>query len=539
VKMLETAPLDWLSEPPAERGLSFAGPGQTWDHWSYASLARLTLRTATALAQRGVRRDDVVAIVQRSGPSFPATLFGALAAGATPCCVPPPFVYQNQGEYATHVSHLIASARPALVVADSDAAEQLVPVTRSLGLPGPVCFGELVEGAEPMAEPAPSPRYALLQFTSGSSGYSRGVLVTNAALRANLAAIQRWLDWTPDCSGVTWLPMHHDMGLVGCLINAVTTCSPGWIMQPGDFIRSPLRYLTALSENRAQMTAIPNFGLVHILRRIKPAQLEELRFDALRVVVLGAERIDPAVLEGVEKLLGPYGFDWRALVPAYGGAEATLAVTGLRPGTGWIAKVPPDGTSQVPVVGCGQPLGSATVTVVDDAWRPVPEGVVGEITVTGSSVAAGYSGDPGTASGTSIENGTLRTGDAGFMSEGQLFVLGRLGDGLKLNGKMVFAENLEARLRERGVPERRAAVLLGVRDGRPTGVAVLDKGEPGWASTALEILRAELSGAEVLVLNLPRGGLQVTSSGKPRRRVMWRSFCADALTVRHALGAQA
>ena len=535
--MLETAPLDWLREPPAGRGLSFAGPGETWDYWSYASLARLTLRAAAALAQRGVRRDDVVAIVQRSGPSFPATLFGALAAGATPCCMPPPFVYQNPGEYATHVAHLIGSAHPALVVADPDAVERLVPVTRNLGLPDPVCFSELVEGAEPMAEPAPSPRYALLQFTSGSSGYSRGVLVTNAALRANLAGIQHWLEWTPDCPGVTWLPMHHDMGLVGCLINGVTTCSPGWIMQPGDFIRSPLRYLTALSENRAQMTAIPNFGLVHILRRIKPAQLEELRFDALRVVVLGAERIDPVVLEGVEKLLGPYGFDWRALVPAYGGAEATLAVTGLRPGTGWIAKVPPDGTSRISVVGCGQSLGSATVTVVDDARRPVPEGVVGEITVTGSSVAAGYTGDPGTASGTSIENGTLRTGDAGFMSEGQLFVLGRLGDGLKLNGKMIFAESLEARLRERGVPERRAAVLLGMRDGTPTGVAVLDKGEPGWASTALEILREELSGAEVLVVNLPRGGLQVTSSGKPRRRVMWRSFCADGLTARQVLRA--
>jgi acyl-CoA synthetase (AMP-forming)/AMP-acid ligase II len=234
-------------------------------------------------------------------------------------------------------------------------------------------------------------------------------------------------------------------------------------------------------------------------------------------------------------LLEPYGFDHRALLPAYGGAEATLAVTGLPLREGWTAAAPapdPAGGSVADgaeITGCGRPLEGVEVTVVDDDGAALPDGRVGEIHVRSRALAAGYTGDPGTASGTAIADGVLRTGDAGFLRDGQLFVIGRIGDGLKVRGAMVFAESLEEELVRRGVPERRAAVLLGVHDGHPTAVAVLEAPAAEWAAPIASVLRESLDDTRLLTAVLPRGGISVTSSGKPRRRVMWQDFAAGRL----------
>jgi acyl-CoA synthetase (AMP-forming)/AMP-acid ligase II len=505
--------------------MHFALPGDAWDHWSYERLAELTLSAAAAFTARGVRQGDVVAVIQRSSPGFVASLFGAMAAGATACSIPPPFAYQRTDDYERQLSHLLATARPALVVVDDDSCAPVRPVTERLGLGAPERFGELTLGVAPAAGPLPRADTALLQFTSGSSGFSRGVRISHEALQANLRAMRRWLLWSPEDPGANWLPVHHDMGLIGSLINFTVAECDGWMMQPDDFIRSPLRYLTCISDNRVKLTPMPNFGLVYLLRRVRPAQLEGLSFDSLRAIILGAERIDPAVLGDFEQLLAPHGFDRRALVSAYGGAEATLAVTGLPVTEGWTSAVPEGAPEEAAeIVGCGRPLDGVGVEVVGDQGEPLADGVVGEIVVTGASMASSYVGDPGSASGTTLGGGTLRTGDAGFLRDGQLFVLGRLGDGLKVRGRMVFAESVEARLTELGIPERRAAVLLGVRDGVPTGAVVLEVPKPHWAGIAHQVLSELLDDARLHAITVPRGGLAVTTSGKPRRRVMWKAW---------------
>ncbi|MEU0028925.1 AMP-binding protein [Streptomyces sp. NPDC006335] len=529
----DKALLEWLEQPSADRGLHFAAAGDSWDFWSYAALADLTLRAAAALHAHGLRHGDVVAVVQRSSPGFAAGWFGAIAAGGTACSIAPPFAFQRADDYEKHATHLFETAQPAVTLCDEDSIEKVRKITADLGLPEPVLFDEFVADVAPAEGPFPAAEFALLQFTSGSSGFSRGVQVTNAALRANVTAMRRWLDWSPDLPGIAWLPVHHDMGLIGCLINIVTTGCDGWMLQPEDFIRSPERYLRCISEHRVGLAAMPNFGLAYILRRIKPQDLEGLRFDSLRSIILGAERIDPTVLEKFHELLSPYGFDRRALLPAYGGAEATLAVTGLPIGEGWTALSPEHGgaaaTAGGRIVGCGRPLEGVSVTITDDDERPVPDGTVGEIVVTGASVATSYVGDPGSASGTSIGDGTLRTGDAGFLHDGQLFVVGRLGDGLKVRGRMVFAESLEAQLVERGIPERRVAVLLGHRDGVPKATVVLEAAKPDWYVLAGTVLRESLPDTELTALAVSRGGIAVTSSGKPRRRVMWAALCDGSL----------
>lgn len=527
--------LDWLDEASAERGLYYANHEDGWDFWSYRDLGRLVLTTAAALRADGVRPGDVVALVQRSSPGFVATFFGALAAGATPCSLAPPFAYQRADEYERHAAQLLETVRPAAVVCDDESLERIRKVAAEVGLGEPVVFDRLVTDAEPLERPLPLPRAALLQFTSGSSGFSRGVRISAEALRTNIGGMGVWLGCAPEYPAASWLPVHHDMGLVGFLLNVVVTGFDGWMLQPDDFIRSPLRYLRCLSDRRIVLTAMPNFGLSYILRRVRPADLEGLRFDALRAVIIGAERVDPRVLRDFHALLGPYGLDRGALVPAYGSAEATLAVTGLPPGEGWTTGHPgsaDDGDAAslagTAVVGCGRPLPDRTVTIVSEDGAELPDGQVGEIVVSGVSIADGYLGDAGSASGTSLGGQGLRTGDAGFLRDGQLFVIGRLGDGLKVSGKMVFAESLETLLHQRGVPERRVAVLLGVRDGTPTGAAVFAGVRPEWRRIAHEVLSAWLGDAELLSVEVPQGGIAVTSSGKPRRRVIWQALCAGA-----------
>lgn len=523
----------WLEDPDPVRAVRFAGPGESWETWSYADLAALSMRTAAALTARGLGPGDVLALIRRSSPGFVATYFGALAAGLTVSSIAPPFAFQREDEYAQRAGGLLAVVRPALIVTDTESMAHVGPTAAALGLADPIVFEDLVEGAEPAALIAPPAELAMIQFTSGSSGNSRGVRVPTSALAANVNGMRRWLGWTPDVSGVTWLPVHHDMGLIGCLISVVVSQCDAWIMQPDDFIRSPQRYLRTIAENDARITAMPNFGLAYILRRVRPAQLEGLDFSGVTGIILGAERNDPRVLDSFHQLLEPFGLRRSALLPAYGGAEATLAVTGLPMGEGWSAAAPvgadgePVGEAQI--VGCGRPLDGVKVEVVDDDGLVLPDGRIGEILVTGASVAADYEGDGGTASGTRLAGGTLHSGDAGFMKDGQLFVLGRLGDGLKVRGAMVFAESLEARIAERGLPERRCAVLLGVLDGEPTGVAVMETPKPEWAGIVADVLREALDGARLHAVTVPRGGLAVTSSGKPRRRVMWKEFCAGTL----------
>lgn len=538
--------LGWLDDPPADRGIRFAGPGESWDFWSYQRLALLARRTAAGLADAGVARGEAVSFVQRSGPGFVGTLFGTMLAGAVPSPVAPPMVFQDRPGYRRHLAGLLAATRPALVVTDADLTGEVAELAPGRRV---VPAGEVL--GDPERAPRPRADLALLQFTSGSSGRARGVRVPFGALEANVAAIRRWLGMDGRRATASWLPLHHDMGLIGCLITPVVDGSDGWLLAPEEFVQRPLRYLRCFATvgsvpagAGAELTAMPSFGLRYVARRVRPDALAGLDFTGWRAVIIGAERVSAEALERFHALLGPFGLSRGALLPAYGLAEATLAVTGLPVAEDWSAlPVTPEtlalgrqvevAAGAPPLVGCGRALAGVSVTVTGEDGAVLPDGHVGEIEVRSSALMAGYqqplgAGDE-SGSLTALAGGALRTGDAGFLRDGQLHVLGRLGDSMKVRARAVFAEDLEAALAAQGLPPHRIAVALGVRDGVPTAVAVLEQPKPDWAEQALALLRRGAEGADVVVRPGRPGTIPRTSSGKPKRRELWRAFLTGRL----------
>lgn len=521
--------LAWLEDPPYDRGIRFAGRGEAWDFWSYERLAALTRRLAAGLAGYGVRAGDAVAVVQRSSPDFVASLFAAMLVGAAPVPIAPPMSFQDGAEYAEHLTGLLATAKPAVVLADED-------LVAKIAAPHVSSVSSLLDNTSEDQVAWPDSDIALLQFTSGSTGRARGVRVPYRALAANVEAIREWLEWTEQDPVASWLPVHHDMGLIGCLICPVVSKSDLWLLPPEEFVRNPLRYLRCFGESGARLTATPTFGLDYIVRRVDPDRLAGLDFSEWRAVIVGAEHIDAASLDRFYRLLRAFGLRRSALLPAYGLAEATLAVTGLPLREEWSAvgvppdkialdaPVPVDPQNPTTIVGCGRPL-STRVEIHGADAKPLPDGWVGEIVVSGDSVARGYVGDGSPV--TRFTHDRLYTGDAGFVHDGQLFLLGRLGDSLKLRGRAVFAEDVEAAVKQCGVPAHRMAAVLGWHENSPTVVLVFDGPQPGWVVVAREAVLRRTEGARVVVIDAP---IPRTSSGKVKRRALWRAFTAGTLT---------
>lgn len=505
-----TALLSWLDTPPPERGIRFATAGG-WTWWGYPQIAGLVRTCASGLVQAGVPPGGRVTIIEETGPHFIGLFFGAMLAGATPSPVAPRPTFGDQPRYDDHLAGVLRATEPDLVVhrTGHDVPASVPAVDTST----------LLNSASPADVDRPVADLALIQFTSGTSGRVKGVRVPYPALEANLRAIAAWLEMTPEDATASWLPVHHDMGLVGCLLAPVVTGSELWLMSPSDFVRNPVRYLRCFGEQGACLTAMPAFGLDHIVRRVRPSALEGMDFSRWRAVIVGAERVSQGTLERFATLCAPYGLSQTALLPAYGLAEATLAVTGLPLRTGWHGT--PRGGSIV--VGCGAPLAGVRMAVVDDADLPVPDGVEGEIVVGGDSVAGGYLHEPPAVA-------EIHSGDAGFLQDGQLYVLGRLGDSVKIRGRTLFAEDIDTGIGSAcALSQGRVATLLGTVGERARVVVLMERPSPDWIDAALSVAGVLAGDADIETIPLPSAAIPRTSSGKPRRRELWHAYLAGEL----------
>jgi acyl-CoA synthetase (AMP-forming)/AMP-acid ligase II len=259
--------------------------------------------------------------------------------------------------------------------------------------------------------------------------------------------------------------------------------------------------------------------------------LSGLDFSNVKAFVVGAELIDPDVLVRFERLLAPAGLQPGRVLPAYGLAEATLAVSGAPLGQRWTSRAPSSGGR--PFVSCGRPLAGVSIAVVDESGRALADGTVGEIVCRGESVAAGYAGAADEAANAAFSGGTLQTGDAGFLADGDLFPIGRMGDSLKVRGTALFAEHLESALHAAGYAREHNVVLLGLRDGRPA-IVWISASASGVDHEMIAALQRLGEGAPVWCVLAARGAILRTSSGKPRRRVLWSDFIRGRLSAKVA-----
>ncbi|HET8733379.1 MAG TPA: AMP-binding protein [Anaeromyxobacteraceae bacterium] len=528
-------------------GVTFVGLREEEERLPWAEVDARARRVAGALVARGVRPGDRVAVVLRTGPAFLDAFFGAVHAGAVPVPLYPPVRLGRMDEYAEATGRMLRVSGARAHVTSSGVAPVLGRAVAGAGAGldlGLLDVARLLEGRETSVARAAGD-LALVQFSSGSTVDPKPVALTNAALGAQVDALTALVSPTDADVLVSWLPLYHDMGLIGCLLGAVSYPGPLVLIAPEHFLARPALWLRALSRHRGTISAAPHFAYAYAADRVTDADLAGTSFAPWRIALDGAEPVTPGALRRFAERLAPHGLDPGSLMPVYGLSEAALAVTfsprgrpplvepvepGVRPGEAI-------GPGRREVVSVGVPVPGVEVEVRGADGEPLPERRLGTIHVRGPSLMQGYLGDP-RATARVLVDGWLDTGDLGFHLGGELFVHGRAKDVVIVRGANHAPDEFESCLE--GVPGVRpgCAVALGVvPEGGDAEVLVLlverPRGERGPAA-AVEAAVADAVAAHTgvrphAVHVLAAGTLPRTSSGKMRRAEALRRFQAGTL----------
>ncbi|MEY2441536.1 MAG: hypothetical protein QOJ46_962, partial [bacterium] len=427
------------ADAPGEQGLVHRAGGD-WAGWSWAEYRDRASRAGSGLRAAGVGPGDHVLLLIAEVDVAVTTLFGLWSIGAVPIFVGLPYRLDDIAAFVAELRHT-AQRLDARTLVVSDAFATLAG--GAAGGPLVVAAGGLLDGdgdgafAWERIEPSAP---ALIQLTSGSTGHPRGVVLSHRAVLANLAAISTALPAGEDAREVTWLPLHHDMGLIGGLLYPLFNAFPVNVLSPMAFRSDPFLWLQTMSGVKATCTPGPPSAYAIATRLARKAEAHDLDLSALRCAMVGAEPISPQVLREFAGAFAPCGFRPQAFFPVYGLAEATVAVTFPtvlgethldrvdrsvleREGRATPAG---DGLDALELVGVGRPLPGTELRIMRDG-EPVRERVEGELHVRAPSLMDGYYGEP-EATAEAVRDGWLATGDLGYEAGGSLFVTGRLKD---------------------------------------------------------------------------------------------------------------
>ncbi|WP_405164341.1 AMP-binding protein [Nocardia sp. NBC_01499] len=527
-----------------------------WTEVSRHDLVQHVRSAARGWRAAGLRPGDRVAVEATDPHIFVPAFLGALWSGVVPVPLPPPS--GRRGAWSAQVTAMSRIAQPR-AIALRGSTEPPADCGRLLILDDVV--------ATPPDESAPHrpelDATAYLQFSSGSTGTPRAVPARVAAVLANGLAIMRdGLRGDPATDrGLTWLPLQHDMGLVGFVLAPLLVGVPVSFMPTRSFARDPGLWLRAMSERHATISFAPNFAFALGARRTKP---DEVDLSNVRVLGCGAEPINHAVLQRFLSTFAPSGLAPEVLSPCYGLAEATLAVTISRPdrrfrvdhvqttalSAGQAIPVDADratrsadGHATPPadldgvdtLVGCGPPLSGHVIVIRDATGNALGERAIGEVWVSGPSIAQTYVGAPPETDTTFHPDGWLRTGDLGYLAEGELFITGRVKDLLILNGRNIDPQRVEW-LAESVPGVRAGGVVACTRPGPQSEelVVVAECRTPATPDLA-RALREAVAALDIpirdVVLVEP-GTVPRTTSGKPRRQETRRRYLEGSLHVK-------
>jgi 1-acyl-sn-glycerol-3-phosphate acyltransferase len=545
---------------------------------TFGELYSAGLRCAEELARRGVPAGGRVSLMLPTSRQFFVCYVGILLAGAVPVPIYPPFRADRIEEYAERQSAILNNAEVCLLLTFRRAeavANLLRPRVKSLL--DVVEAGKLLEAAEKEPPPAPGalPAFltgsrmrhgsdiALLQYTSGSTGDPKGVTLTHANLLANMRAIAEAVEMGPSDVGVSWLPLYHDMGLIGAWLTLLMHGVPLVVMSPLAFLTRPERWLQAVSKYKGTITAAPNFAFELCVRKITDKAMEGVDLSSWRAALNGAEPVNPETLERFIQRFSKYGFRRGTMLPVYGLAEASLAVT-VPPlyrgplvdrvereafatqGRAIPSELEEDNT--ISFVSSGRPLARHEVNIVDADGRELEDRNEGFLWFRGPSATRGYFRNPAAtavlfpegAAASENEFAWVNSGDKAYRADGEIFITGRVKDIIIKGGRNLYPHEVEEfASRVEGI-RKGCVVAFGLKDpqsGTEKLVIVAESREE--AAARRSQIAAAITDQVSRGLGIPPdrveliapGAIPKTSSGKLRRDETKQLYVAGNLAA--------
>lgn len=509
----------------------------------FAEMFERASRAAGALKAAGVKRGDRVALILPTCPEFIDALFGCQILGAVPVPLYPPVRLGRLDEYHLKTAAMLQAVDATLLVTQRRISRLMGQVFARYRPPlGTLEAATLLQG-EPcaMAELSPDD-LAMVQFSSGTTVAPKPVGLTHRQIVANVLAIGDFLPQNTHIKqvGCCWLPLYHDMGLIGCVFTSVVLRGTLALIPPEVFLSRPALWLRAISRHKVTVSPAPNFAYALCTQRISDAEMEGCDLSSWRIAMNGAEPVAPGVLRDFQKRFAKWGLRPEALTPVYGLAEASLAVTFSDPTVPYAttrldrtalcdgrAQRDPEGVEHASV---GRPLRGFSVEIRSDDGSSLPDGHIGNLWIKGPSVMDGYLG----RSEQPIVQGWLNTGDLGFVLDGELYISGRAKDVIILRGQNHAPHDIEQAVdRVEGV---RVGCAVAVGEVTPEGERLLlfveyrKDPRPDLAEDCRKAVLANTGLNPDLVLVLPPGTLPRTSSGKLRRAEALRRHQQGQLT---------
>lgn len=535
---------------PALIPLWFSFDGRNAEPHTWRALSDASMAVGARLSALIDSRHEPVIIAAPTSAAFFHGFFGILAAGGVPVPVatPPSLNASRLGWYQELVKRIADDAGARLLLTTT----RYAPVLEACLASSPVrviAIDDLSQAPNPEWRPHQhtTSDLALLQYTSGSTSSPKGVELTHANVIANMGLIGETIT-TPESVGLSWLPLYHDMGLIGAALGALYTRVPILLMPTPLFVKEPASWLRAISAFGATITLAPNFAFQHAVRHVSLEQLGEgTSLHTLETALNGAEPVDAASVEAFQEKFAAVGLRRGTVRPVYGLAESSLAVTFSDAGEFVVDEVDGDALEREAVarpaaagarvrrfVSVGRALRTQQLQIVDADDQPLPERHIGEVIVRGPSVMRGYHNRP-QETAAALRGGFLHTGDLGYLADGRLYLTGRSRDLIIRYGRNYYPADIEAVV-SRGDGARGASVAFSIESAGDTRVIIVAETRARTAEELAQLERAIREGCQDAFLFgpddvklVPSGAIPRTTSGKVRRDECRRMYLAAAL----------
>jgi fatty-acyl-CoA synthase len=528
------------------KGYTFLDHDMTPSNWSFAEAFKEAKRIGAHLQAKGLSKGDRLALVLNTPENFVLSFLGAISAGIMPVPLYPPLALGRMDTYMDRAVGILRVSGVKALLTTKEFLPVFQPITSRTSTLQNLLDIDLLRKAscdpiikEQVTQPD---NPCFLQFTSGSTSAPRGVIVTHRNLMANAQAIIDSLQIKSDSDiAVSWLPLYHDMGLIGFVIATLVAQIPVVFMPTLSFVKHPGVWMDTVHKYRATITFGPNFAFDLAAKRVPKTSRANLDLSCLRVLGCGAEPINPKTMENFLAAFTPWGLKANALIPCYGMAEATLAIAFddvNRPAqklaidrhayeSDNVARpLGNNGKSQDPkkrleLVSCGRAIPGHEIRIMDEHGKILPEGKVGEIVFKGPSVTPGYFQNP-EASNQILKSGWLHTGDLGFILNGELYISGRQKDLIIINGRNYPPQAIEWVVEEVPGIRKGSVVAFSIKGDSTEKLIVVAETVISDTSNLSQAISMQVRSAFGLVVDkvalVGRGSIPKTSSGKLQRR---------------------